>query len=165
MFATPESASSTRSQAPRMTVGHDLVYLPTFREQLADPASTFRTGTFTAAELRASEQRARTRMTEETASRPLDLAPHLGARYAAKEAFLKAWDLRHWGAPPPLSRTAVDLREVEVRTDAWGRPQLVLHGHLAETLASSEPPLALSLTLSHDGPFASAVVLMHEVTP
>lgn len=165
MSTRSESGASAPSHAPRMTVGHDLVYLPAFREQLADPASTFLTGTFTAAERRASEQRARTRMTDTLPGRPLDLAPHLGARFAAKEAFLKAWDLRHWGAAPPLPRTSVDLREVEVQSDAWGRPKLVLHGHLAETLASTEPPLALSLTLSHDGPFASAVVLMHEVTP
>lgn len=165
MLATSESASSPRSHAPRMTVGHDLVYLPDLRLQLADPASTFIRGTFTAAELRAAELRARSRAPQGSAAHTLDLAPHLGARYAAKEAFLKAWDLRNWGAPPPINPASVDHREIEVISDAWGRPKLALHGHIAAALRSIEPAVELTLTLSHDGPFASAVVLMHEVTP
>lgn len=165
MLASPETVSSTSLHGPRMTVGHDLVYLPDLRLQLADPASTFLRGTFTAAELRTAELRARSRILHDSPAQALDLAPHLGARYAAKEAFLKAWDLRHWGAVPPMNPASVDLREIEVVTDAWGRPKLAIHGEVAARLRSVEPPLSLSLTLSHDGPFASAVVLMHEVTP
>ena len=143
-----------------LTIGTDLVHLPDLRRQLADAASTFIAGTFTSAELRAATLRANARHTGPDHHDP-DLAPHLGARFAAKEAFLKAWDQRFWGAAPPIASTAIDHRDIEVVTDAWGRPKLVLHNDIARVLG----PLRAEVSLSHDGPFASAVVLLHEVQP
>lgn len=147
--------------APGATVGHDLVHLADLRLQLADRASTFMARTFTPAELRTCELRARTR---QVPGQEPDLIPHLGARYAAKEAFLKAFDARFWGTAPPVLPGSFDLREIEVVSDAWGRPSLALHGRLAET-AHHHGPLRAEVSLSHDGPFAGAVVLLHEVKP
>ncbi len=141
------------------SVGHDLVYLPAFGEQLADPASGFVAQTFTAGERRAAELRAQSRTSPEADS-PLDVSPHLAARFAAKEAFLKAWDQTYWGEPPPMAPHEVDFRDIEVVSDAWGRPSLRLHGAVAQHVGDR---FHAELSLSHDGPFASAVVILHEV--
>jgi len=159
------------------TVGHDLVFLPGFREQLADPASTFVERTFTPGERRASELRARARATsnhagvpaaaravggeasEASEGQPIDGTPHLAARFAAKEAFLKAWDQCFWGDAPPIAAHDIDYRDIEVVSDAWSRPALRFHGAIATHIG--ERYLA-ELSLSHDGPFASAVVILHE---
>lgn len=125
-------------------IGVDTVFLPDFRSQLADPASTFATGTFTRAELALAQ------------SRPGgDPVPHLAARFAAKEAFLKAWDGGFWGRNPPLER--VDLRDIEVVSDAWGRPSLAFHGAVAAAL---DPDFVARVSLSHDGQVAIAFVAL-----
>lgn len=148
--------------SPGPWVGVDLVYLPDFRAQLGDPASSFLLRTFTPAERRAAELRARRRLPPDAPASELDLAPHLAARFAAKEAFLKAWDQRSWGEEPPLSPAAVDHTEIEVVADAWDRPALRLHGAIAAAFGSE---LSIALSLTHDGPFASAVVILQELRP
>jgi len=118
-----------------MTVGVDLVNVPSFAQQLEDTASGFVDHTFTP-----SEQRVR--------------APHrLAARFAAKEAFLKAWSGARIHQPPLLGN--VDLREIEVVDDGYGRPRLVLHGAVAQAVGTH----TTSVSLSHDGDAAIAVVL------
>lgn len=149
-----------------MTVGVDMVFVPGLRQQLADPASTFASRVFTRAELKAAELKALARATHPAT--PPDPSPHLAARWAAKEAFLKAWDLTRWGEAPLVEAHEVDHREIEVVTDAWGRPALRLHGHIAALLGAP----TCSLSLSHDGDYAIAVVSLElarttqpEVTP
>lgn len=118
-----------------MTVGVDLVHVPGFAQQLEDTASGFVEHTFTARERKAR-------------------APHrLAARFAAKEAFLKAWSGARLHQPPLLG--SVDLREIEVVDDGYGRPRLVLHGHVAQAVGTC----TTSVSLSHDGDAAIAVVL------
>lgn len=74
-----------------------------------------------------------------------DPSPHYAARWCAKEALLKA-----------LSRfVAVDLRLVEVRNDADGRPGFVLND---QKLAGRD--LAIRLSLSHSRETAIAVVMV-----
>ena len=54
----------------------------------------------------------------------------------------------------------VDLREIEVRTDAWGRPAIRLHGAIAESMAEYD----VLVSLSHDPAAdvaAAFVVLQH----
>lgn len=132
-------------------LGIDLVALDGFREQLADPASQWVQLTFTPHER------------HEAAHRPSrDPAQHLAARFAAKEAFLKAWASLRFGRPPALAH--VDMREIEVVSDAWGRPALRLHGQVARALG----PVLARVSLTHDGPFAAAVVslqLVEDVAP
>lgn len=128
-----------------ISVGHDVVHVPDFRDQLADPVSTFLTGTFTEHEIATSHDRP-----------GADPARHLAARFAAKEAFIKAWSGSRWGQPPVIARG--DLREVEVCSDHWGRPRIVLHGQLARLL----PEIQVSVSLSHDGPIASAMVVFEQ---
>ena len=78
----------------------------------------------------------------------------LAARFAAKEAFVKAWSGARRGLPPLLA--AVDLREIEVVDDGHGRPALRLHGAVAAAVGER----GTHLSLSHDGPSAIAVVIL-----
>ena len=123
--------------------GVDIVDIAAFRAQLDDPASAFADGVFTARERR------------DALRRPSgDPARHLAARWAAKEAVIKAWSSRRFGLPYVLPQP--DLREIEVVCDHLGRPSIQLHGALAEAIG----PVELSLSLSHDGGYAVAFVVM-----
>lgn len=124
-------------------VGIDIVDLDAFRDQLLVPGSVFVEQTFTTAERRACEGRASG-----------DPARHLAARFAAKEAFVKAWSGSRRGCAPRLQ--AVDMQEIEVVLDAWGRPSLRLHGTLEELLGDVD----LQVSLTHDGGYAAAVVML-----
>lgn len=124
-------------------VGVDMVHVAGLREQLADRASAFAEGTFTVAER------------SDAASRSSgDPARHLAARFAAKEAFVKAWSGGFFGAAPRVER--VDLRHVEVISDAWGRPAL----RIAPPLAERVGPVRIHLSMSHDGDYAIAQVVL-----
>jgi holo-[acyl-carrier protein] synthase len=73
----------------------------------------------------------------------------LAARFAAKEALAKAL-----GAPADLSWV-----DVEIRTDASGRPSMSLSGtaaHRASTLGVD----STHVSMSHDAGIASAVVVL-----
>lgn len=89
-------------------------------------------------------------------SGPLD--EHLAARWAAKEAFLKAWSVARVGAPPLLP--SVDFREIEVVRDAWGRPSLRLHGDVRRAVAEVFDECHVHLSLSHDVDTAVAMVVI-----
>ena len=54
---------------------------------------------------------------------------------------------------------SLDLREIEVVDDGYGRPALALHGTVAQRSAAC----STSLSLSHDGDAAIAVVLFGSV--
>ena len=75
-------------------------------------------------------------------------AQRLAARFAAKEAVIKA--LR-------LSNEGVGWRDIEVQKHHDGDCSLALHGRVAE-LANAMGATQLSLSLSHDGDYAGAMV-------
>lgn len=75
-------------------------------------------------------------------------ARSLAARYAAKEAFIKALggsDGVYWG-------------EIDVRNDGDGRPFLSLSGATADTVLTRGIG-AIHVSMSHDGGFATAYVI------
>lgn len=127
-------------------IGLDVVDVPGFTRQLAEPHTAFVEQTFTAAEQ------------EVAGAGPGDRATRLAARFAAKEAFVKAWSAARTGQAPALE--ALDLRDVEVVGDAWGRPRLSLHGALARAVVASLGETRTHLSISHDGPLAAAVVVI-----
>lgn len=131
-------------------VGIDVVDVAGFRAQVADPASGFVDATFTVGERRDAERPAG------------DRAERLAARFAAKEAFVKAWSGARFGRPPALA--TVDLREIEVVLDGWGRPGLRLYGAVRDAVAALEPAgvggVDFRLSLSHDGGVATAIVVL-----
>jgi holo-[acyl-carrier protein] synthase len=79
-----------------------------------------------------------------------DPAEHLAARFAAKEATLKALGTG-------LSM-GVRWREMEVRRTRGQRPTLVLSGRAAE-LGAARGVRVLHVSLTHDGDYAMAQVL------
>lgn len=83
--------------------------------------------------------------------RQKDPAPHLAARFAAKEAFLKALGL---GLRDGLSWQDMDV----VRNDL-GQPSLRLRGRAAELVAERRIA-AVHLSYSHDGDYAVANVVL-----
>jgi holo-[acyl-carrier protein] synthase len=76
-------------------------------------------------------------------------ASRFAARFAAKEATLKA--LRSVDG-------TMDWRNIEVRRDATGWCDVVLHGSAAE-LAERNGVTELSLSMSHEADYATAVVI------
>ncbi|HJQ06546.1 MAG TPA: holo-ACP synthase [Nocardioides sp.] len=127
-------------------LGVDLVHVPGFAAQLAQPGSRF-PSVFTVGER------------AEAVRRMLDgdrLAAYWAARWGAREALVKAWSSVLFGQAPPAGDDV--LGQIEVATDAWGRPRLVLHGEVADALAAYDH----QVSLSHDGDHAIAVVLLEE---
>ena len=87
-------------------------------------------------------------------------AESLAARWAAKEAVIKAWSSTCFGHPEVIDPGHVDLREIEVRTDAWGRPAIRLHGAIADSMA--DYTVLVSLTHDAAADVAAAFVVLQE---
>lgn len=129
-------------------LGIDLVSVSGFRDQVADPASVFVASTFTAAEL-----------ADARSAPDGDPNRHLAARFAAKEAYVKAWSQLQIAPMRPMSPS--ELRMIEVIRDGWGRPTLRCSGPFAAASLS----LASHVSLSHDGDHAIAVVVLEDAAP
>ncbi len=125
-----------------------MVAVPEFAEQLARPGTAFARA-FTPGERRACAGQDRD---------PAAQAKHYAARWAAKEAFVKAWSAAVYGRPPVLPEA--EMREIEVVSDAWGRPALRLRGAVAEAVRDSLGGVVLHVSLSHDGDVAAAYVVI-----
>lgn len=130
-------------------IGVDLVHVPSFAEQLAQPGSRF--GAVFSVGERA-----------EAVRRQLEgdrLAAYWAARWAAREALVKAWSGALFGQPPVADPDDAEiLSEIEVAADAWGRPRLHLHGRTAAELSAYDA----QVSLSHDGDSAIAVVVLEQ---
>ncbi|MGA9716612.1 MAG: holo-ACP synthase [Aeromicrobium sp.] len=122
-------------------VGIDLVHVPSFAEQLAQPGSRF-VRAFTPGER------------GDARDRPSDHARHLAARWAAKEAVIKAWSASIHGQAPVVDEHV--HHRIEVVLDAWSRPRIRLHGDVARWLDG----YTIEMSLSHDGDYATALVVL-----
>ena len=80
-----------------------------------------------------------------------DAASCLAARFAAKEAFLKALGTG--------LRDGISWQDMEVSNNALGKPELVLSGKAAEQFQAKEL-VSIQLSLSHDGGSAIAMVVL-----
>ncbi|RZA06257.1 MAG: holo-[acyl-carrier-protein] synthase [Proteobacteria bacterium] len=120
-------------------IGHgiDLVACERIRVILEKEGSPFEARVFTPAEIAYCR-------------RKKDPVPHFAARFAAKEAYGKAMGVG-LGA-------SGDLLEVEVVHDEKGAPHLRLAGRAKELLEAAGGRAVLSL--SHDGAFATASVII-----
>lgn len=127
--------------------GIDIVQISQFARQLHDKASVFEEQTFTRSERQYAHQKG--------LGTP---ASHLAARFAAKEAVIKAWSSSFFGRPPILH--SPNLQEIEVQKDSFGRPKIKLHGTLKEHIHNFN----IQLSLSHDGDYAIAHVILQEHT-
>ena len=129
--------SHDTSSRGALRVGIDLVQLSRIRESLATFGDRFLRRIFTEGEIAYA--------TAEPALTPSRLA----ARLAAKEATVKALDLVERG---------VGWREIEVTRGPSGAPEIVLHGNARAAAEEGGAP-ALSVSLSHEGDYATAVVI------
>ena len=80
-----------------------------------------------------------------------DPAPHLAARFAAKEAFVKSLGTG--------LRDGLSWQQVTVVRDPLGCPSLQLSGRAAEMLAE-RGAVSTHLSYSHDGAYAVATVIL-----
>jgi holo-[acyl-carrier protein] synthase len=119
-------------------LGTDLARTERFRRFLADGKNALLERLFTAGERDYSLAKA-------------DPSPHLAARFAAKEAGMKAFGLG-W-------RDGLSWHDFEVVRDALGKPDLLLSGRAAE-LAAERGVNRVHLSYSHDGDYAVATVIL-----
>lgn len=82
-----------------------------------------------------------------------DPVPHLAARFAAKEAFLKALGTG--------LRDGLTWQQVCVVLDSLGCPALEISGRAAELMAARGATKA-HLSYSHDGDYAVAMVVLED---
>jgi len=120
-----------------MQVGIDLVMVSRVQESLARFGERFLRRVFTDTEIAYAT------------SVPDLAAERLAARFAAKEAAIKALDLAELG---------VGWREIEVAREQSGICRLILHG-AARAAADDAGVSELSVSLSHEGDYSAAVVL------
>jgi holo-[acyl-carrier protein] synthase len=85
--------------------------------------------------------------------RKRDPSPSFAARFAAKEAFVKALGIG--------LRRGVHLKDVEVQRGPLGKPVLKLHGRAWE-ICGQEEITGVFVSLTHDQDFSSAVVVLEK---
>jgi len=119
-------------------LGTDLARIERFRRFVAEGKTALLERLFTASERGYALAKA-------------DPAPHLAARFAAKESGMKAFGLG-W-------RDGLSWHDFEVIPDALGKPELVLSGRAAQ-LAGERGVGVVHLSYSHDGDYAVATVIL-----
>lgn len=129
---------SRDSAALGVTVGIDMVSIDAIEDSIRVHAERYLGRVYTTTELNDC------RLADGTYD-----ARRLAARIAAKEAVLKVLRVQDEGIP---------WRAIGVRRDHTGRPSIELSG-AAEALAHERGVETLELSLSHAGPFATAVVV------
>ena len=119
-----------------MRVGIDLVQISRIAESLECFGERFLRRIFTDEEIAYAQ------------ASPAQMVQRLAARFAAKEATIKA--LR-------LADHAINWREIEVRRTSSGACEMVLHGALGR-IATEDGARDIAVSLSHEGDAALAVV-------
>lgn len=126
---------------PIVGLGTDLARIERFRRFVVEQKTALLGRLFTLAE-------------REYAFAKKDPAPHLAARFAAKESCLKAFGLG-W-------REGISWHDMEVVPDQLGRPDLQLSGRAAEIAAEKNVEM-VHLSYSHDGDYAVATVILERL--
>jgi holo-[acyl-carrier protein] synthase len=132
-----ELITGSQAVAPAgVRVGLDIVHISRIAQSLEQFGAAFERKLFTRDELA-------------YAHAGTGVAPQrLAARFAAKEAVIKALQ---------LSEAGVDWRDIEVRRAGDGDCAVCLHGRARE-IAATRGVEGIALSLSHDGDYAGAVV-------
>ena len=124
-------------------IGIDLVNIPRLRDVIARWDDKFLRRVFTDAEIAYCRARR-------------DPVPHFAARFAAKEAGMKAL-----GTGLSLG---VRWRDLGVRRDRGQAPRLLLHGRSRE-IGLARGGRAMLLALTHDGDYALAQTMLVDEEP
>jgi holo-[acyl-carrier protein] synthase len=123
---------------PIYGVGLDLIRVERLQRALERWGERFAQRVFTAAERAACAQRRQQ-------------APCLAMRFAAKEAFVKALGIG--------MRSPVHWRDIEVRSNALGKPEIVLSARAAQ-YCQERHILGWHLSLTDDGDYGAALVVV-----
>ena len=126
-------------------IGIDLTYIPEFRSAWNEPGTTFFDKYFTGREIEYCQSKGESQ-----------LPNHFAARYAAKEAFIKALDSPKLYSPELIK---IDFREIEVLNDTGGRPFLKIYSKLKDYTVS-EKISKMFLSISHVEEYAIAQVIL-----
>ena len=119
-----------------LALGMDVVFIPRIEESLHSFGERFEERLFTPGESAYAR------------SAPAQRAERLAARFAAKEAVIKALC---------LGESGVDWRDIEIVRKDDGSCEVALHDKAAAALAARGADRLL-ICLSHDGDYAAAVV-------
>lgn len=84
-------------------------------------------------------------------------AQSLAGKWAAKEAFIKAWSLSLLGKPLPILDIHAKMHQIEVQKDVFYRPHLRLGRTVKSAFEKSLPDAHLSISISHDADYATAI--------
>lgn len=123
----------------KLSVGNDLVENIRIRELYEKYGKKFLTKVFT-------EQEAEYCISKK------DPVPYLSARFACKEAFIKAIDLPKNMFP--------DMTEIELCGTEFGKKEMKLHGKAKELFDKSEYS-AWTVSITHTENYAEAVVILY----
>src|SRR5262249_31388508 len=129
-----------RAMTPIKGIGVDLALISRLRRILSRWDERFLRRVFTDGEIAYCRRRR-------------DPVPHFAARFAAKEATLKAL-----GTGVAMG---VSWREMEVRREPGAAPTMVLSGR-CRAIAEAQGARGVLLSLSHDGDYALAQALLIE---
>jgi holo-[acyl-carrier protein] synthase len=121
-------------------IGFDLVQVSRVEDALRRWGERFQNKVFTPGEIRYGR-------------RKRNPARHFAARFAAKEAFVKALGIG--------IRRGVHWKDVEVERGPLGRPVLKIHRRAVE-LCRKEGIDGFSLSLTHDGDYSGAMVVLEK---
>ena len=139
MMKRHESASDkpfARHALPGLRIGIDIAQISAIDASLASFGERFLSRIFTDGEVAYATDV------------PALTAQRLAARFAAKEAAMKAFD---------PSEAGIGWRDIEVTRNAEGACALALHARAAAIVEQSGCT-EISVSLSHDGDYATAVV-------
>jgi holo-[acyl-carrier protein] synthase len=125
----------------RLTVGVDIVDVREIEASITRFGTAYLERVYTSREL--------------AYARSGDMSHRLGARFAAKEAMLKALDATHVG---------INWRSIEVVCGANGEPSFTLSGSACEA-AIDCGLTTFALSLTHQGNLATAVVIATRDAP
>jgi holo-[acyl-carrier protein] synthase len=135
--------ATTVATTATIAIGVDLVNIPRMRDVIARWDDKFLRRVFTDGEIAYCRARR-------------DPVPHFAARFAAKEAAMKAL-----GTGLSLG---VRWRDLEVRRDRGQAPRLLLHGRSRE-IGLARGGRAMLLALTHDGDYALAQTMLVDEEP
>jgi holo-[acyl-carrier protein] synthase len=121
-------------------IGIDLVKGIRIKEALERWGERFQNKVFTPGEVRYCMQKK-------------NPSPNFAARFAAKEAFVKALGIG--------IRRGVHWKDIEVQRGPLGRPVLKLNGRAVE-ICQKERIEGLFLSLTHDGDYSGAIVVLEK---
>lgn len=122
-----------------ISCGNDIIRISRVKDSIENVGETFLKRVYTDEEINYCE------------SRRMCKYQSYAARFAAKEATYKAI--------APDTSADVEWKDIEVKRLENGKPYIKFHGKLAE-IAKEKQINSIDLSLSHDGDYAMATVVM-----